>query len=221
MAISPKQSLPRRGRLPAWLAGFAAAVLLGPPASGQDGVFAPDVFAPVTPGATVVVPIYVRDVSGTPLGGDAAAGFKIQDLAITVEYTPQEAVAAIDVERAGVTASLVPLFETEGSVGNRHSWIVAFDEATAPVPLVLNNAAPGDQVAELLITFAWGVVPGTLVEIDVVAPTALGNQPGTLAESLNNGLLISGGGTIQPAGIFADGFESGSTSAWSSAVGGS
>jgi len=196
-----------------------AAVLLAGSVHGDDGVFAPGVTTPLVPGSTVVVPLYVRDLSGTPLGGDTAAGFKIQDLAVTFTYSPVEAVDAVDVVRAGVTAALTPLFETEVSSGNRHSWIVAFDEGTALLPLTVDATSPGDQVAEIRLTLAASLSTETLT-LDVVAPTALGNQPGTLSESIGNGLLTSGGGKVGPAEVFADGFESGSMGAWSAKIGG-
>jgi len=133
----------RRAKLPVRWAGVLAAVLLAVPVHGGDGVFAPSVFTSLVPGATVVVPLYVRDLSGTPLGGDAGAGFLIQNLAVTLTYAPAGIVSAVDVERAGATAALTPLFETEVASGNLHSWVVAFDEGTSTVPLTTDATSPG------------------------------------------------------------------------------
>jgi len=43
-------------------------------------------------GTSVDVPIYIRDVSGTPLGMDQPAGSKIQSFSIKVTYSPASAV---------------------------------------------------------------------------------------------------------------------------------
>jgi len=88
-------------------------------------------------------------------------------------------------------------------------------------PLLL-AAAPGDVVAELRITLAAGVSPDTLIRIDIVAPTALGNQTAGFVETAANGFLDLGGGTLIStfSHIFSDGFESGSLSAWSGIIGG-
>lgn len=215
---------PRRTRPPVRWAGMAAAVtaaLLAVPVRGGDGVFAPSFFTSLVPGATVVVPLYVRDFSGTPLGGDAGTGFKIQNLAVTLTYSPAGVVSAVDVERAGVTAALTPLFETEVASGNLHSWVVAFDEGTSMMPLTVDATSPGDQVAEIRVTLAPSLPPNAVVTLGVVAPTALGNQPGTVAESLGNGLLASAGGKVGPEELFVDGFESGAVGAWSATIGGS
>ena len=39
-------------------------------------------------GSTVDVPVYIRDVSGTPLGMDQPTGSKIQSFSIKVDYAP-------------------------------------------------------------------------------------------------------------------------------------
>ena len=200
------------------------AFLLAPTTFAQDTVAIEDLVDPVIPGSMVVMPLYVRDVSGTLLGVDVGPSFLIQDFGITVEVDPPGAITAIDVERAGITAALSPLFETEFSAGNRHTWIIAFDETTATVPFSLDAPAPGDLVAELWITLADSFLPPNTVLVDVVSPSALGNQPPGLpqtafSESAENGFLSLSGGTITlMTSVFADGFESGDTSAWSSTL---
>jgi len=204
----------------AWL--VAASLLVAPGAFAQDSVMLENQVDPLVPGSQVIMPVYVRDVSATLLGVDAGPNFGIQSLAFTFEYSPASAIAAIDVKRAGITATLSPLFETEVFAGNRHSWIAAFDESASPLPFTLNAAAPGDVVAEIRITLAAGVAPDTLIRVDIVAPTALGNQTAGFVETAANGFLRLSGGTVisEASHIFSDGFESGSVSAWSEIIGG-
>ena len=58
---------------------------------------------------TVDVPVYIRDVSGTPLGKDQPAGSKIQSISIRVTYAPAAAVQSVTFSRAGITAGLTPV----------------------------------------------------------------------------------------------------------------
>jgi len=208
---------------PSWMGCLVAAgLLVAPAAFAQDSVSLENLVGPLAPGSQVVMPLYVRDLSATLLGVDAGSNFGIQSLAVTFEYSPASAIAAIDVERAGITATLSPLFEAEVFSGNRHTWIAAFDESASPLPFTLNAAVPGDLVAELRITLAAGVAPDTLIRIDIVAPTALGNQTAGFVETAANGFLRLSGGTVisEASHIFSDGFESGSVSAWSEIIGG-
>ena len=185
-----------QGRLAAWLVCLAATLTGAGATFAQDVVRIPMLIDQLAPGQVVAVPLFIRDLSGTLLGSDAASGFKIQSLAVTIEYLPADAITAIDIERAGITAGLTPLFETEVSMNNRHSWIVAFDEAAALVPLTLDPSLPGDQVAELRLTLAANLAANTSITVNLVAPTALGNQMGTYAETASNGLLTLEDGTL-------------------------
>src|SRR5436305_5138079 len=105
--MSPKQL-----RLTATAAFVVAVVFSAIPLSAQDSVTVGTVTATSN---TVDVPVYVRDVSGTPLGSDQAAGSKIQSFSITVNYAPAAAVQSVTFTRAGITASLST--PSEGSPG--------------------------------------------------------------------------------------------------------
>ena len=58
------------------------AFLLAPTTFAQDTVAIEDLVDPVIPGSMVVMPLYVRDVSGTLLGVDVGPSFLIQDFGI-------------------------------------------------------------------------------------------------------------------------------------------
>ncbi|HEV2718394.1 MAG TPA: hypothetical protein VG323_00125, partial [Thermoanaerobaculia bacterium] len=66
-------------------------------------------------GATVDVPVFIRDTSGTPLGIDQPPGSRIQSYSLTVNYSPATAVQSITFTRAGITAPLTPAFESSPS----------------------------------------------------------------------------------------------------------
>src|SRR5437773_3147107 len=103
------------------------AVFATVPVAAQDAV----TILPVTAsGDTVDVPVYVRDVSGTPLGVDQPAGSKIQAFSIGVSYSPASAVQSVTFTRAGITAGLSPAFETSPGSAGSISWIAQFSEST-------------------------------------------------------------------------------------------
>src|SRR5258707_13720872 len=64
----------------------------------------------VTAGSGIVdVPVYIQDLSRTPLGLDQAPGSRIQSYSIKATYSPASAVPSIRFKRAGITAPLSPL----------------------------------------------------------------------------------------------------------------
>ncbi|MCP4654190.1 MAG: hypothetical protein GY856_02105 [bacterium] len=206
------------GRVSRRLSVALFVVLFPALAAAQDVMTVGSSEAPLNPGELVVVPVYVRDTSGTALGIDAGAGRRIQNLSIIVEYSPAAAVTAIDIGRAGLTAALTPVFEADVDADGQRSWIATFDETGAPLPFNLDAALPGDQVAELTIQLSGQVGPKTVLVLSLVgATTALGDRGGTLAETEANGQLRLVGGTFGPAELFSDGFESGDTTNWSRA----
>src|SRR4051794_41820508 len=76
------------------------------PAAAQDVV---TVGTRSATGNTVDVPVYIRDVAGTPLGQDRPAGSKIQGISIRVFYAPASAVQSVTFTRAGIAAGLAPI----------------------------------------------------------------------------------------------------------------
>jgi len=153
--------------------------------------------------STVDVPVFIRDSSGTPLGLDQPAGFHIQAYAIKVNYSPAAAVQSITFTRGGVTTSLTPASESSPSSAGSISLIDSFSEATNPIPLTLNGALPGNQVATLHVTLAASATPGTIITLtlDPSSLTQLSNDTGTTGEMVSNGslTLVSGAITVVPS----------------------
>lgn len=183
---------------------FVAAVLGGAgalPGQAQDVATLGTVTAA---GGAAVVPLYVRDVSGSPLGVDQASGNRIQGLSFRVSYSPAGSVSSVTFSRAGITASLTPLFELSPSSGNTISYIGSFNETTYLIPFVSNAAAPGNQVLQLNFTLSGSATPGTVITLTIDPSntvTALSNQAGSVTETTTNGnlSLVNGSITIPEA----------------------
>jgi hypothetical protein len=148
-------------------------------------------------GTTVDVPVYVRDVAGTPLGVDQPAGSKIQSFSIKVTYSPAAAVSGVTFTRAGITASLSPTLDLSPSNPPSISWLATFPESSSPVPFTLNRPAPGDQVAHLVFTLSGSAAPGSSITLTLdPSLTQLSNQGGSTSETSGNGKLSLVNGTI-------------------------
>ena len=122
-----------------------------------------------------------------------------------------------DIVRAplGLTSGLDPNYEVQIDAGNRLSWIVSYSEGQAPMLFNSNAPPPGDQVASLFVRLSASLPQNTVVHLRLVGgTTALGNQQGTIVETAANGRLALVSGELGMPSIFADGFESGDTSAW-------
>jgi hypothetical protein len=152
-------------------------------------------------GSTIDVPVYIRDVSGTPLGIDQPFGSRIQSYSITVNYAPTAAVQSITFTRAGITAGLTPAFESSPASPGTISLIDTFQESTDLVPFVSNAPAPGNQIGVLHITLAPGAPLGALTLTLDPTLTVLSNQAGTTQENttLANLVLVNGVVTVTAA----------------------
>ncbi|MEA2166383.1 MAG: hypothetical protein QOK37_4510 [Thermoanaerobaculia bacterium] len=151
---------------------------------------------------TVDVPVYIRDLSGTPLGMDQPPGSKIQAYSFKVNYAPASAVQSITFTRAGITSALTPAFESSPSSAGSISLIDSFQESTNPIPFTLNAAAPGNQVAHLLVTLAPSVTPGTVITLTLDPTlTQLSNDAGTTSETPTGATLtlVNGAITVIPS----------------------
>jgi len=148
---------------------------------------------------TVDVPVYIRDLAGTPLGVDRPAGSKIQSLSIKVDYAPASAVTAVTFSRAGITAGLSPTLETKPSTSTSASILTTFPEASNPIPFTLNSGAPGNLVAHLVFTLSNYVPAGTTITLTLDSSlTQLTDEGGNAAtkESVGNGRLSLVNGAI-------------------------
>jgi hypothetical protein len=167
------------------------------PAAAQVSRDVVTVATVVTNTNTVAVPVYIRDLSGTPLGVDQPPGSRIQAYSIKVDYAPTPAVQSITFQRAGITAGLTPSFEASPSAPGSVTLINSFVEATNPIPFTLNAPAPGNQIGQLFVTLAPGVMPGTVISLTLDATlTQLSNQAGTTRETVTLGTLTLVNGSI-------------------------
>jgi hypothetical protein len=153
--------------------------------------------------STVDVPVFIRDASSTPLGLDQPPGSHIQAYSIKVNYAPAAAVQSITFTRGGVTTSLTPASESSPSSAGSISLLDSFSEATNPIPLTLDGALPGNQVATLHVTLANSAAPGTVITLtlDPSSLTQLSNDTGTVGETVSNGALslVNGSITVVPS----------------------
>lgn len=198
-----------------FVAGFFSVGLC----SAQEGAALGTAWA--EPGGTAVVSILAIDTSNTALGRDAGPGRRIQGMAFAVGLSMPSWVTSVAFETAGITDGLIPLFETTtvNGGGDRHAWIVAFDETTQPIPFTLDEA---QLVGRLRIDMAPAAPIGSLLELNLDGSlTALANQGGSLVatESYAGGLVLMNGSVrVESPPLFVDGFESGDVSAWASSV---
>lgn len=148
-------------------------------------------------GATVDIPVYIRDASGTPLGLDQPPGSRIQSYALKVNYSPASAVSAIIFTRGGITAPLTPLFESSPSAPGNVSLIDAFQESTNLVPFTVNAPMPGNQVAVLHVSVSPSAPGGSTITLVLDSTlTQLANQDGTLTETTTAGSLLLANGAV-------------------------
>jgi hypothetical protein len=168
---------------------FVSALFAAVPVFAQDTVTVGTVTAS---GNTVDVPVYVRDVSGTALGRDQAAGSRIQSFSITVDYAPAAAIQSVTFTRAGITASLSTPSEGSPGTPGSISWFASFDESTNLVPFTINAPPPGDQIAHLVFTLAPSAAPGSSITLTLGSGTVLSNQAGTIGEAPGALTLVNG-----------------------------
>ncbi|MEA2465302.1 MAG: hypothetical protein QOJ98_3049 [Acidobacteriota bacterium] len=151
----------------------------------------------VASGGSVEIPIHVRDLGGTPLGGDTTEG--IRGLAFKVRY-PAELIASASFARASVAASATPLFERTMQDDGWLSYVASF---VSPLPLTLNGAAPGNQVGTLTLTF-HPAAASRVATLTLDSPGAsLSNAGGTVVETVANGELAPVDGTVTVSGALA------------------
>jgi hypothetical protein len=180
------------------LVAALAAFLGASPAIAQDVVTVGGGSA--LPGATIDIPVSIRDVSGTSLGIDQPAGSRIQSYSIKVDYAPAAAIQSITFTRGGITTSLTPAFESSPSGAGTVSLIDSFAEASNLIPFTLNAPAPGTQVGVLHVRLSTSAVPGTAVALTLdPVLTQLTDQAG----SGGTKETVSGGNLTLVNGILA------------------
>lgn len=154
--------------------------------------------------STVDVPVFIRDVSLTPLGLDQPPGSRIQSYSIKVNYAPASAVQSITFTRAGITTSLTPTFESSPSSAGSVSLLDTFQESTNLIPFTLNGLPPGNQVAHLSVTLSPTAPVGQVITL-TLDPTLTqltdeAGHPATIESTSNNRLaLVNGSITVVPS----------------------
>jgi len=162
--------------------------------------------AGATPGSIARVPVYIRDASGTPLGKDRNA--RIQSIRFRVLFSNPELVQGckttqfpdcqITFTPGGVLSGLEP-FVNEISTGATSMAVhLGYDRDTAPIPFVLDQAAPGDLIGHIEARIAEGVFLGdeivfTLDPAEEKTVLADNLDAGTTKETFGAGLLLFGG----------------------------
>lgn len=162
-----------------------------------------------TSGNVIEVPVYIRDVSGTPLGMDRPAGSRIQSFSIKVDYSPALPVQSVTFTRAGIASAVTPTFEASPSTPGSVTLLATFEESSNPLPFTLNAPAPGNLIGRLTFTLNGSAAPGTVINL-TLDPTLTqltdeGGSPAT-RETVAAGTLqlINGSITIASAVPTAD-----------------
>lgn len=138
-------------------------------------------------GATLSIPIRVRDGLGTPLGVERDPGASVQSIALRVRVLPSTAVVSASVERAGVGTGATPRFEVAPRTADGVSWLAVFDDPVSP--LLLPPRATS-TVAILHLTLAPTLRREDRIELRLdPAVSVLANGAGTVQESVGNGWL--------------------------------
>jgi hypothetical protein len=147
------------------------------------------------PRGVAYVPVYLRDVSGTPLGIDQGAGNRIEALVLKITHSPASAVASMSFQRGGI-ASITPKYERQVQGIGTFGYVAGYSESTH-LALSLDAAAPGDFIGNLVVTLSPQAVIGSTVVLSVDAATAtLSNDRGTIGETVANGALALTNGSV-------------------------
>ncbi len=151
----------------------------------------------IAAGNTVDVPVYIRDVPGTPLGRELPAGSRIQSFSIKVAYSPASSVSSVTFTRSGVTSNLSPSAEFNPATAGTISLVDTFQESSNLIPLSSKAPAPGNQVAHLVFTLSGSASPGSSIAITLdPSMTLLSDEGGNTSESPASGTLVLVDGAI-------------------------
>lgn len=162
------------------------------------------------PKGSVLVPVYVRDVSTTRLGVDKPSGQRIQGVGFRVRFSPAGAITSATFARAGAM-NKTPLYEKTFSGADWLGYVASFAEANNALAFTSNAAAPGNLIGYLSLTTSAGVTAGMNISITLDPASAiLSNQVAGITETdANNGILLQNGtltiaaGTCTPPAVSA------------------
>lgn len=176
------------------LFAFMVSIMMCAAAAAQDVLTVGTATAQA--GGVANVPVYVRDVSSTPLGSDQGSANRIQAIAFKVTWSPANAVATVTFSRAGVLQTLTPLYETTIPSSGGLAYVGSFAASTNPIPLTLNATSPGNQIGTLAITLSNQATAGTVTVAVDPSTATLSNQAGTAGEMTSNAQLTVVNGSV-------------------------
>ena len=163
-------------------------------------------------GETIRLPLYLQDVSGTPLDADDPGN---EIAAWTIQFSADNDYYHITgVERAGVAAGLEPYLEQFHDGNN--TWTVIYNTSAGNPPPVfaLDKPAPGDLIGELVITLSDEAEGDLLVE---TLDATLSNEAGTVGEYLPDTLDVVAG-TIHVSPLYGDVSDNGIITAYDASL---
>jgi hypothetical protein len=209
---------------PGLIAGAALGLVLLPAlALGQTDVLTVAVTATGSTSGAVRVPVYLRDVAGSPLGVDQVAGHRISGVAFNITGWPNPCVTGLTVistpatgligqYKAVISCNTVVEAST-GVAGTNHAYVFGAPEtgnqACGAIPFTPGAAAPGDKIVELELTLdncpVALVIPLTITATGPVG-AYLNSDSGT-AEKVGQGLEVASGALtvgLGPAALAVD-----------------
>jgi len=157
--------------------------------------------------SNAAVPVFIRDLSGSPLGAEHPVFEKIHGFSLTIAPSPRDSVRRdsggrllLGAAAAGVTLRLTPLTEGRSATADSFSYFVVYDERSNPLPLRLNVPPPGDLVAEISVSLRSDLPVGSRVDLRLLPEmktTQLVHRAGIKFESVPEGSLRLGNGCIE------------------------
>ncbi|HEX7809463.1 MAG TPA: hypothetical protein VF608_12075, partial [Thermoanaerobaculia bacterium] len=153
------------------------------------------------PKGTILVPVYVRDVSTTRLGVDKATGQRIQALGFRVRFSPAGSITNATFSRAGVLLK-TPLYSKSFQGPDWAGYIASFAEVNNALAFTSNAAAPGNLIGYLSLSTSANVAVGTVINLNFDADSAiLSNQTASTTETFaNNGITLQNGSITVTSG---------------------
>ena len=139
------------------------------------------------PSEEVRIPLYIQDVSGTPLDADNPGN---EIAAWSIQFATNENYEIMDVERAGITENMEPAYGQFIKATNTWSLIYNTGAGNPPPNFTLNKASPGDLVGNLVVNIAdMEITEDLVVSVEMTQSATLSNEGGTVGESVSNRTL--------------------------------
>jgi hypothetical protein len=153
------------------------------------------------PKGTILVPVYVRDVSTTRLGVDQATGQRIQGLGFRVRFSPAGSITNATFSRAGALLK-TPLYSKSFQGPDWAGYFASFAEVNNALAFTSNVAAPGNLIGYLTLSTSANVAVGTVINLNFDADSAiLSNQTASTTETFaNNGIALQNGSITVTSG---------------------